>query len=189
MTIPSGFGQASFLMSGSGLPRRGLVAIGFVNTAAMTALEAAEAISGAFSLSNMPGPLSSAVQVDGVRVKLGPDATGPAAEISTFQPGETTGASVPPNVAGLVKKFTNDGGRRGRGRSFWPGVPELEVSQAGILSAPWRGSFQTVCTDFLSRMATLGLQMAVLHDSVMLPSLVVSYQVDSRVATQRDRLR
>lgn len=94
-----------------------------------------------------------------------------------------------PQVSMLVKKLTNLGGRRGRGRAYIPWVQEGQVFDNGHLDGDFRDGVQTALNDFVTAEATqLGGSPVLLHTDGDDPSELTSLQVESATATQRRRL-
>jgi hypothetical protein len=106
-----------------------------------------------------------------------------------------TGSQESPQVAVLIRKNTGFAGRSQRGRNYWPGIREADVEISGNLVVGTRTAWQDAATFFLAQFSGGGLavtDMVLLHDSGSPTSgatLVTSYTVDSKVATQRRRLR
>jgi len=102
---------------------------------------------------------------------------------------------LPQNCAFLVQKRTGKAGRRNRGRWYLPGVPESIVGSDGTVIESNRAALQTAAQAFLTGMpaAAGGLVMVILHSTgvsgVPAPTVVTQMVVDSRIATQRTRLR
>lgn len=101
-------------------------------------------------------------------------------------------ALTPPNTAILVKKQTGTPGRQGRGRLYWPVVGESFADNIGTLDGAVQSDLQNAFDAFLAALATAGVDMQLLHtagEAITDPSTVTALIVDSRVATQRRRLR
>jgi hypothetical protein len=112
--------------------------------------------------------------------------------------GTQTPAVVPQNTAYLIRKRTDLAGRRGRGRMYVPGVSEADSGATGMVLASavtaWQTAFNNWFNDLTVTVGNRFYPPAVLHRSEgigvePLPTLVTSFVVDSRVATQRRRLR
>ena len=108
-------------------------------------------------------------------------------------------AVLPPNNALLVKKTTNRGGRRGRGRMYVPwALDDNQVDEVGLLSGGELTAAQTEADNFLESLGTASGEdgphpMYLLHESegetaAGSPNLVTSLTCDGLVATQRRRL-
>src|ERR1044072_2833394 len=89
MIIPVNYGQANVFLAGADAPRGAQVTFGFHNVAAGTAADAAAVIGTPWSSDVMP-QLHSAIAMEGVKVKLGPNDTGDEALV----PFSTAGAVV-----------------------------------------------------------------------------------------------
>jgi hypothetical protein len=100
--------------------------------------------------------------------------------------GGSPGASS--QVAYLIRKITNLGGRRNRGRWFLPGVVEGEVNSGGFLDSGIVVALETACDDFAAALGLLDATVYLLHSDGGPPTEVTSYQVAPQVATQRRRL-
>ena len=134
MIIPDGTAQANLLFTGSGVPTGAQITLGLsVDTFVGTPTDAAAVVIDAWDDSNIENQLVNQVALTGVLVKFGPNATGPAAQVSANIPGASTQDGVTPNVSVLVQKNTGLGGRSGRGRFYIPGLPESTVLSSGII--------------------------------------------------------
>lgn len=109
--------------------------------------------------------------------------------------GTSAGGPVPPNTSVLVKKVTGSGGRRNRGRMFVPSPDELQVGSDGALAAAYRTAWQTNI-DQLKVGGTIHTAFGFLNEPVLFhetgtqtPTPITDLTIDTRVATQRRRLR
>lgn len=109
--------------------------------------------------------------------------------------GTVSGVNVPQNTAFLARKQTNQGGRRNRGRMYFPGVPESSCTGAGVVPIATVTAFNSCLQSLLiggsihTAFGFLG-QAALLHQSgSQTPTEVVDLQCQRVVATQRRRLR
>ncbi len=102
---------------------------------------------------------------------------------------------LPQNSALLVRKITNRGGRRGRGRMFFPYLlAEGNVNEVGDFATVPRNTLQAVLDQVLTDLQAIGAGPVLLHESTGVtapgsPDPIVSLVVDGRIATQRRRLR
>lgn len=116
----------------------------------------------------------------------------------------TGSAPLPNNTAMLVKKSTTEGGRRGRGRMFIPGIQEASVDDAGVIAAATRTLYQTELNTMLANLVGLPeVAAAALFRPAraagpggvppflpgLPPAQIVGLTLDQRVATQRRRMR
>lgn len=106
--------------------------------------------------------------------------------------GTRTGSTAPTNVALLVSKLTASGGRKHRGRMYLPAAyvsPSDYLPNGSVLSTRVT-ALQTIMTALLTNMNTALFQMRLFHaDGSTAPTTVTSLRVESRLATQRRRLR
>lgn len=107
--------------------------------------------------------------------------------------GSRTGDAQPPNVAVLIRRTTDRGGRRGRGRLYLPSayINEVDVLEGGILAGARRTSLQDVANSIRTRAETAAGTVAVLlhNDNVVPPDELTALTVQPMVATMRRRLR
>lgn len=108
--------------------------------------------------------------------------------------GTSSGTAAPPNVAVLAHKNTGQGGRRGRGRMFLPGVSEGFIDPNGALTS---AAITQINSDLASWYSSI-VGIATVDDVLLYhnndlgnlsPTIVTGFTVDSKVATQRRRLR
>nr|CRY96835.1 hypothetical protein [uncultured prokaryote] len=108
------------------------------------------------------------------------------------------GDCVPQNTAMLIRKRTDLAGRRGRGRMYLPGVPETLVSAVGTLTPAYvedlQDAFDAWYIELTSASGNRFYPPVVLHRSEGIgtepePTPIATFVVESKVATQRRRLR
>lgn len=141
---------------------------------------------------NMSPRQISGVSLVATRVKFGPNATGPSAEVASSIPGGAGGAGVSSAVSVLIHKTTGAGGRAGRGRMFVPGLQETDVSDAGAITGATLTAWQTSASGLLTDLGTALLIPALLHgvgSPITTPSTILTLTVDGVVGTQRRRQR
>jgi hypothetical protein len=189
MTIPTGYGQASIFFVGNGAPHGAAITFGFKNNADQTAQECAADVVHCWTTSGIMGNLSGSVATTKVRVKLGPDETGNFHEQAMSIGGGLATTNTPPNVAFLLKKQTNLGGRKGRGRCYLPGVLEADVNADGGIIAARQTNLGVDAAEVLAEMIVRDIPMVLLHGDATTPSTVAAWTLDPLVATQRRRLR
>lgn len=190
--IPTNYAQVNFIYTGAAVPTGAEWTLGlFVQAFSGTVADAGTAIDSIYGASGIEGILASNVNLSGILVKFGPDATGPSALEPSAQASSGGGAAAP-NVSFLVHKNTALGGRAGRGRAFIPGVPESVVDQAGEIAGATVTAMNGGLADFFADLATADLPAYLLHgeDSpITTPTVITSFACDTVAATQRRRLR
>jgi hypothetical protein len=187
--IPAGFGEIAVVHTGGGIDGEAIWTMGFDNNAADSAADVAENVSDAIDTLGYLDVISSTVTVTEVRVKLGPDATGPSATHTNGSTGTVGGNSAPPNVAYLVTKNTALGGRKGRGRCYVPGVPEIAMGSGGSVDTAFLATLQDFMTTWGGAMTIASKPLHLLHGDATSPTAIDSLAADARFATQRRRLR
>lgn len=195
MIIPSGeYGQVNFIFSGTGMPSGGEVTCGFrlVDQPDFSAEAAATAFAALWSNSFLTMQ-SSAITLAEVRVKYGPNATGPEGGVTPGVAGSRANSGVPPNTSLLVRKSTAGGGRRARGRMYIPGLLDSDVDVDGFITPATVSAFQTEANEFFDGAEAGGLPLYVLHapgiSATPAPTVMTGLQVQGVAATQRRRMR
>lgn len=193
MIIPTGYAQVNLRFGGSGAPEGAEVTFGVDNTATgLTAEQIGNSVETALLDADVRSVWSDDINLDTILVKKGPNATGASAEVAVNQGGLRSGDADSPNTAILIHKVTEQGGRAGRGRMYWPGVPANLVSVAGILDSEYVSNENTDLANFLTELTEQDIPMVLLHGEgspISTPTPVISLEIDSKVATQRRRLR
>jgi hypothetical protein len=188
LVIPDGFAQAIWRWSLSGDPETMVSTIGLETpvTGQIVAEEFADVWLSEFPAGNM----AVGWTFRGAEVRFG-QPSGPPLVYDAFRSvaGSGGGASLPSNCALLVKKRTALGGRQGRGRMYVPmtSVGEGGVDPNGMIDSATVTALQAAWTNIYNQ-----LDAVLLHDSsgpVTLPTPITSLGVDSRIATQRRRMR
>ena len=187
-----GEGQAQinlkFLWPTSG--QRAQVVYGVHNTLAdHTAEEVATAVLAAYDDNGMAQIQGGSIKLDTILVKLGPNDTGNAFEIGADIAGTLSGTLATPQNSLLVTKVTAEGGRKGRGRMYWPGTQEGVWDNYGVIDNAARATFQSHFDDWFDSHTAAELPMALLHGDPDTPSsTITSLLVRNLIATQRRRL-
>lgn len=117
--------------------------------------------------------------------------------------GGTVQNSVPPNVAVLMKKATGFGGRKNRGRMYFPWYVDVtHVDEAGIIAGATVAALQTASTGFVADLTAAGVPFIIVNKTIV-PAVgsskayvsaytigpdVTSLTIEGQVATQRRRL-
>lgn len=189
MTIPAGFGQMSVVHIGGGIVGEAIWTLGFDNNAGDSPQEIADNMKVNFAALDYGDLLSSQVTCSAIRVKLGPDETGPSAEATNIIVGTVGGEPAPANCATLVHKTTLLGGRKGRGRMYLPGMATNALGDDSEID----GAHQTLVEAFVlglsSVMVLASLPAHLLHSDSTSPTAIEALVVDPKLATQRRRMR
>lgn len=191
MEIPVGFGQVNFRFTGTSAPLGAEVTCGFENSGLGVPATLAAAAGVNWVESFLTGQ-SNDITLESVLVKLGPNDTGPAAEVSVVEQGDSTGDSLPANCAVLVRKVTSLGGRAARGRFYVPGITDALIGDDSTMVSGAQAIWQGLADDFFDKMEADGMELVLLHgptSPLSSPTPLDSLQVDAKVATQRRRLR
>lgn len=109
--------------------------------------------------------------------------------------GDSSSFPMWPNTSVLIRKDTAAGGRRNRGRMYVPGFALRSlVTPAGLIDPAYLADFNTNLATFLATVnAGTGFNptnLGVLHsEPPSAPAVITSLVAQSKVATQRRRLR
>lgn len=128
------------------------------------------------------------------QISVGQDGGDPlVATAATTGSGSNSSDFAPQNCALLIQKRSNLGGRRNRGRCYFPVITEGAVNEVGELSETQVASYQSIADDWL-QFYNLGAgivgPMVILHnDGSIPPTPVATLVVQRLIATQRRRLR
>lgn len=105
-------------------------------------------------------------------------------------PGSGSGEMLPVNNAFLINKVTAQPGRRGRGRSFWPGVTSSSVNPDGTVPSGSVTLMNDALAAFITGADGVGLSPALLHQTAPNdPTPILGMITQGKIATQRTRLR
>lgn len=201
LIIPPGFLQAVYVMRLTGDSEDMVTTCGHEldGASGANAEDAADDLFGAFAANIMEGFVGSPVSLVAVDVYIGSD--GPNVVNSSTEPPYPGGGSatlVPQNTAFLVRKRTDLGGRRGRGRMYIPGVAESTVDNVGDLADATVTGLQVSLDNWYAALTSaVGARYyppVVLHRSEgagiePAPTPITRFVMEKRVATQRRRLR
>lgn len=152
-------------------------------------------------ISSVGQNISDEYTLTGVTLYVGQDGGPPAVYESTDPPGSLGGAGdpLPQNCAVLMRKRTSASGRRGRGRCYLPGIAEDVVEPNGEIGGPTVTSWQNRANAWFTALTEPGVGLPayepyLLHRSEGMgteppPTPITTFVIDSRIATQRRRLR
>lgn len=189
MIIPALFGQANLRFTGDNLPTGAEVTFGFFNETDAEAANCCLRVSEALGTSAVMGEFGDDETITNVHVKLGPNVSGPFADLAVDFVGGVSTSITPPNLSVLIKKSSSIGGRKGAGRMFWPGAAEGSVGSDGTLEGAYVLALQDVFSTFLADLSSNEVPMRLLHNDATIPSAVLALVPDAVAATQRRRLR
>lgn len=104
--------------------------------------------------------------------------------------GGQVGLAAPPNVTYRVRKVSTLAGSANSGRIYLPGVLEGQVNSGGIVASGVITALTTAFGNLQTDLGTDNADMYILHASPALaPVTVQSFVMESKVATQRRRVR
>lgn len=188
MIIPVGYAHIQHFFSGANLPQGAAITYGVggfgENDPATLAALLHDALGDTWA-----GNWSTGITLSETRAKFGPNASGPFGSHVEARAGTNVSSALPPNVALLIEKRTNAGGRDGRGRLYMPGIVEPNVDAAGFIVPGAITTYQTAATAWRTRINEVTTGMFVFHRSASDPTPVTALQIDPVAATQRRRLR
>jgi len=187
ITIPAGFAHVLLGFTGSGTAFPMATTFGIVTEDSVA--DILTDVGDSIGTSNLPDLWHTTIVLDTIKVKKGPNTTGPSGETSVSIDGTSGTPGASPNVAMLVRKVTNLGGRQGRGRMYFPPAHEGAIGPDGGLDSGYLGGAQSILADWLDILEAGGNQMVLLHSDDDAPTIVTSLSMQSPVATQRRRQR
>lgn len=161
---------------------------------APTAVEAADALFDAltgsdnelFDASILSGEWNF-LGVEGFRQSSGGPILG--AHLETIN-GSGPATNVPVNCAVLVKKQTASGGRKNRGRFFFPPyVAGLAVNEAGVIQSSSADIVPIALADAQATLLEANLLMVIHHSDGTDGTPITGFALEGLLATQRRRLR
>lgn len=190
--IPAGYGEASVRINIVNPGGPAYVVFGYEN--ALGATPTASATNIADVMNNNPGLatfMTTNAVIDSVTVRQNDGgAFLGTATVTVNQPGLFGSDNAPPQVAALIQKITGLAGRSQRGRMYVPSVDEESITIIGTFDSGRLAAMQTAADALLVDLQTQDVPMRLLHTNPAIPpSVIVSLNVDSLVATQRRRLR
>lgn len=184
--IPNGFAQVALRIDLSGDDEKMFVTFGIEATGDATTVAEAIVAETDGTLDNL---MTAQYAFDGCRV------TTPSVDVLVEVEqivGTAPGEAIPQNSAYLVRKSTGLRGRENQGRFFLPGVPENKVSPTGVIDPTWTPGSQINLTAFYDAVLAITevTDIVILHQvGGPTPTSVLGFGLQSRIATQRRRLR
>lgn len=192
MPLDAGLYHVSLTFGGPSYPQGAATTFQLASTVGNdepTPLELAQAIEQLVIASELHKVWTQPTILRGIRVKAGPAETGPFADFSTDINGQGGEYACNPNVAILVKRPTNKGGRGATGRMFFPGLAKNATVDGGAIAGAKRTELQGFFTAFYEQTAAATSCTPYLVSSVDGGAVVTGYVVDAVTASQRRRLR
>jgi hypothetical protein len=192
--LPVGGRQATFRWSLAGDPDEMVSTLGYVNSGATTidfdAESAWNAATGTGSIA-AAGNMFNAYTFVGVTAYEMTSGGLLVGEFTSPVVGTGGGNPLPSNCAVLVHKRTALGGRRGRGRMYLPPFTagELDVGPSGVIDGPDYTAIQDELDVFYGLMVSNDLQPSLYHSDGGSGNIITSLVLDTRIATQRRRMR
>lgn len=192
--VPVGGSQAVMRWSVAGDPEFMHVVLGIMD---LTAPVDPEDVAARFTLAlsgslinaaaNMANAYSSTTSLVSTRLASG----WVQVETGTSTAGTRSVVELPNNCACLVRKNTGFGGRQNRGRMYFPPfmIDSSTVTPSGVIGATDVSNFQTRITDLFDELAANSLQPVLWHENGAAGTPITSFVVQSRIATQRTRMR
>ena len=190
--IPIGYAQVNWQFSGPDLPYGAEVTLGTKFPDGQLPDEHAAAMYALLSGSDVFPLLDNDLVLSGTHVKYGPNSTGPSADVTGTASGDGGSQGMTPNQALLVRKNTANGGHAGRGRMYFPGLPVADFDNHGAIFGASLSTLQDAFNSLLDDIQGADITPVLLHGQhspLVTPSTITSFVVDSRIATQRRRLR
>lgn len=192
-TPPPGYGIARLIFSVAGRPDQMNVTFG-IQVGGGGPQAAATAILGYWTGLERPfnpAAIAAGYTFEGVEVTAISE-TGPiiGADLSAVV-GVGAFAPPPPAVCLLMTKQTARGGRKGRGRVFWPPflLDESQVSVAGNIDISWISAHQTLFQASVADWIAGDHPPVLLHEDGTAPNPLTGVSLQGTLATQRRRQR
>lgn len=193
MFIPEDYAQINLKFTGDAAPTGAEVTFGAdVSGTAGDPSSIAAAVSVAYQDAGLDGISVGALTLSTILVKFGPNDEGPFANFPVGIDGTAANPSTLVNGALLIHKVTDLGGRHGRGRMFWPGIPDNQVDADGTVHSGYLTSVGEWLEDFRGKLIADLIIPVLLHADPEYPHPpfeVVALQPQPKMATQRRRLR
>jgi len=193
--IPPGFIDCSILIERTGDPNNYVTTFGAQIGVAPFTQQNAVALGNRIG-TELDDLLITTERIVGLNVRVGTDGAPLVRQVPLDVPGISTAQRLPQNCAVIVNKLSELGGRRNRGRMFWPSIGETSVDDTGNITIGSRDTFQARFDALLSALRGEGAlppntsNMVILHSSgVAAPTVVSGLRVERLIGTQRRRLR
>lgn len=198
--LPSGYGDARFLFSNTGNSHSTGFSLGVEFVGGVPPFpEAGINLTFKRDILDDGAFIGSNWRYLGVELTIGNDFGVPSTRVQSENLAGTFSAStVPPNCAFLVQKRTGFAGRRYRGRIFMPpcSLTDVDVDAAGNMASALVTSHQVLWDTWLDALVGVSMPPVLIHQydpalgqSPVDPTTITDFVCQSKIATQRRRLR
>lgn len=196
LVIPPGYGNAAFTFTGSPGTQPYITTLGVdISEYGGNHVAVANILMAGFH-NVFETEITSQLTLDRVTLTVGQDGPGGSVDSDLAPFAFTRSGDFPPTAMScIVRKVTNDLGRRGRGRMFVPGIiSENEVAQDGsIVTAranAVNGLFDTLYDALTDETGGGALQPVLFHSSApTMPTPITAFAVSDLVGWIRGRIR
>lgn len=147
----------------------------------------------------LEGRIPSDTAFTGIQLRVGNTGGDPLTLFYSINvPGIGSGTTLPQNCAVLLNKVTTRPGRTGKGRMYWPTIPEADVNGLGQIDGTVVSGWNTTLAAVLENLANPAgdedpAPMCLLHNTGAPggtdPTPIVGLTCAPIIATQRRRLR
>jgi len=196
LVIPPGYGNAAFTLTGAVGTQPYITTLGVdISEYGGDHVAAANTLKLTFA-NAFATEMSSSLTLDRVTLTVGQDGPGGSVDSDTAPDSFSRSGQFPPTAMScIVRKVTNDLGRRGRGRMFIPGiVSENEVGEDGSIVPARQTAITGVLDDWYQELseplAGISLQPVLFHASApTIPTPITGFAVSDLVGWVRGRIR
>ena len=196
LVIPPGYANAAFVFAGSVGTQPYITTLGVdISDWGGDHVAVANVLKAGFA-GLFQSEVSSSLTLDRVTLSVGQDGPGGSVDSDTAPNTFNRSGSFPPTAMScIVRKVTNELGRRGRGRMFIPGiVSENEVDEDGSIVPARQTAIQGVLDTWYENLAygatELSLQPVLFHSAApTMPTEITAFAVSDLVGWVRGRIR
>lgn len=199
LIIPPGYGSAAFVLTAAQGTSPFVTTIGVdLSGAGGDFVQAANELWSAY-YESFAAVTWNGLTLDHVTLSVGSDGPGGSVDSTTapLAMSRTLSNPAPVAMAPIMRKTTNELGRRGRGRMFLPGaVSEPDVDPDGSVIQSWRNTLAAAGTDFVDLLTNGGVLVTTPMPPVLLhsappglPTPIVGLTPSDIVGWVRGRIR
>lgn len=190
---PTGYAQASYVFTMDGIDGEAISTMGWKSDALDPVFNQGDVdnLFDEFVAQGLWALQASSVIFLEVRLTPGPSNAPLATLVSSGAavPGGEGGDQLIPNTTPILKKTTALGGRKNRGRMYLPVLRDGHVGPDGLIDATPLGDLNTAIDDYVTAMNGHDMTAFLFHDSAEVPTEITGLVFESKVGTQRGRLR